>query len=138
MPKRKTDEERDAAMRDLLHLLKFQSHMRGIKCIYEDVGYHRQGNNAQHSATFANHCGFLRGLLVCLFIDHEKVTPKEWQKVCPSVLVKPKRGASAKEKAKYSRDRKNEIKAQMQALYPHLKITLATADALGILTWARM
>ena len=34
--------------------------------------------------------------------------------------------ASAKAKAR---------KTRAQALYPHLKITLATSDALGILTW---
>ena len=32
--------------------------------------------------------------------------------------------------------RKNEIKRQMQARYPGIKITLSTSDALGILTWA--
>ena len=33
------------------------------------------------------------------------------------------------------KERKNNVKDMMQRLYPSCKVTLATADALGILTW---
>ena len=33
--------------------------------------------------------------------------------------------------------RKNFIKEEMARRFPHLKVTLGVADALGILTWAR-
>jgi hypothetical protein len=38
--------------------------------------------------------------------------------------------------AKAKQEHKGEIKETMARRYPHLKVTLATADALGILTWA--
>jgi hypothetical protein len=38
--------------------------------------------------------------------------------------------------AKAKQEHKGEIKESMQRRYPHLRVTLATADALGILTWA--
>ena len=38
--------------------------------------------------------------------------------------------------AKAKQEHKGEIKESMQRRYPHLKVPLATADALAILTWA--
>jgi hypothetical protein len=36
---------------------------------------------------------------------------------------------------KDKKERKNKIKELMARKYPHLKVTLSTSDALGILTW---
>jgi hypothetical protein len=52
-----------------------------------------------------------------------EVAPVKWQKYY---------GALPKEK----KDRKNKIKELMQMRYPALKVTLNTADALAILTYA--
>jgi len=98
---------------------------RHYKMVIEDVGYHIKGNNAQASATFARHVGWLLGAAAALEIGVSIVTPKTWQ---AALLGKAKHETKA--------HRKNAIKARVQSLYPHIKVTLATADALGILTWA--
>jgi hypothetical protein len=54
------------------------------------------------------------------------VKPRTWMNG-----VVPMRSTGVKKKTQ----RKNEIKDAMKLLYPDLKITLKTADALGILTW---
>lgn len=93
-------------------------------CAYmEKVGFHRQGNSASASAKFAGHCGELRMALYGNHISRVDVAPQTWMKMF---------GALPEDKTA----RKNAIKSAVQGLYPHLKITLKTADALGILHWA--
>lgn len=92
-------------------------------CIIEDAGYHVAGNNATASCKFARHCGSLEMALTGLCIPWETVRPQKWMKHY---------GALPKEKA----DRKRRIKELMQRKYPNVKVTLANADALAILTWA--
>ena len=74
-------------------------------------------------ATFSRHCGQLEGLLVGMQIPYDAVAPAVWMKAFI--------GASIKDK----HERKNTIKAKAQQLHPDLKITLKTADAVGILEW---
>lgn len=89
----------------------------------EKVGSYMQGNSATAACTFARHCGHLEAGVYTLCIPCEQVAPTVWMKAI---------GTMPKEK----RARKNGIKEVMARLYPHLQVTLATADALGILTWA--
>jgi len=92
--------------------------------VLEDVGYHIMGNNASASAKFAKHCGIIEGILVGLLIAYVKKSPNEWQKVFERL-------------PKQKKDRKTYIKQSVQGLYPLLEVTLKTADALGILYWAK-
>ena len=80
--------------------------------------------------------------LIALDIPSDpSVLPSKWQtffigkpnypKIPKEIQGKARKQILAKRKT----ERKNKIKAKAQALYPHLKITLATSDALGILTW---
>lgn len=94
-----------------------------LYAIIEDAGYHIQGNNASASCKFARHCGALEMALTGLSIPWEAVRPQKWMKHY---------GALPKEK----KDRKNKIKELMQRRYPNIKVTLANADALAILTFA--
>lgn len=91
--------------------------------IVEKVGFHRAGNNASASATFARHCGHIEAALYTLGVPMRDVTPAKWQAAM---------GALPKDK----RERKNAVKERMARRFPHLAVTLATADALGILYWA--
>jgi len=93
--------------------------------VLEKTGTYRAGNSGPSSVTFARHCGSLEGLMVGMGLPYTQVSPQRWQKSM---------GALPKDKAL----RKRKIKEIMQARYPHLKITLATADALGILTYELM
>lgn len=94
-----------------------------VLAIIEDAGYHVAGNNATASCKFARHCGALEMALTGLSIPWEAVRPQKWMKHF---------GAMPKEKS----DRKLRIKELMQRKYPNIKVTLANADALALLTWA--
>jgi len=89
----------------------------------EKVGFHRQGNNASASCTFARHCGHLQGFIICLKMPLVEVTPQKWM---TSLGKMPKEMAP----------RKRYIKNLMGIRFPHLRITLSTADALGIMEYA--
>ena len=92
-----------------------------ISCIMEKVGTYVPGNSGVAAATFARHVGSLETALYALGIPTTQVSPSVWMK---------KLGAMPKDK----QARKNKIKSDMACLYPHLKVTLKNADALGILT----
>ena len=100
------------------------------------------GNSGPAAAKFARHCGHIEMALIALDIPSDpSVLPSKWQtffigkpnypKIPKEIQGKARKQILAKRKT----ERKNKIKAKAQALYPHLKITLATSDALGILTW---
>ena len=97
------------------------------------------GNSGPSAAKFAEHCGALKMALAGLEIPHEFILPSKWEhayigkpnyeKILKTVDPKTKRQILAKRK----QERKNKIKAKSQQLYPHIKVTLKNADALGIL-----
>jgi hypothetical protein len=92
---------------------------RGM-CFMERTGTYRPGNSGPGAATFARHCGHLDAILYLLDIPVTQVAPQTWMKAL---------GALPKEKS----DRKKAIKELMARTYPHLTVTLNTADALGLL-----
>jgi hypothetical protein len=71
--------------------------------------------------TFGTNYGFLRGLLTGLKISFDDVTPQRWQKAMGCL----------------THGDKNLSKAKAQQLFPELKITHATADALLIAEYCR-
>jgi hypothetical protein len=94
-----------------------------LTAIIENVGHYMPGNSGPAAATFARHCGHMEAALYCLGVPTEKpVAPQTWQKAL---------GPFDKDKA----TRKRQIKEAMARKYPHISVTLKTADALGILTW---
>lgn len=110
---------------DLLRLIVVEHCVRqaSVHGYMEKAGQHVQGNNASASCTFARHCGQLEAALYCLGVPVEQIQPTMWMKHL---------GAMPKDK----KERKNRIKELMQRKFPHLKVTLATSDALGILCFA--
>jgi hypothetical protein len=96
----------------------------GLVCTIEKVGGYMPGNSGPAAATFARHCGHLEAMLYALSVPVFQVAPQKWQKAL---------GTWPKEK----QDRKRAIREEMQRRHPHLRVTLKTADALGILEWAR-
>ena len=80
-------------------------------------------NSVPAAVKFARHCGHIEAALYALGMPTEQVAPTVWQKHL---------GALPKDK----RERKRAIKEVMARRYPGLDVTLKTADALGILTWA--
>ena len=95
----------------------------GLMAVIEKAGFHRPGNSAVSTATFARHCGHLEAALYSAGIPFEEVAPRTWMKAL---------GALPADKTA----RKNAIKENVARRFPHLTVTLKTADALGMLVWA--
>ena len=94
-----------------------------LTAVIEKVGFHRPGNSAVSTAKFARHCGHLEAALYSVGVPFEEVAPGVWMKAL---------GALPADKTA----RKNAIKEQVARRFPHLAVTLKTADALGMLVWA--
>lgn len=78
--------------------------------------------------TFGTGYGLLRGALLALKMPFDDVTPQTWQKV----------HGLGTSKGMTKTEWKNKLKARAQQLYPNLNVTLSTADALLILSAARI
>ena len=79
------------------------------------------GQGVKSMFTFGQHYGMLRAFLIAARIPFEAIPPGTWQ-----------RGMSCLTKGD-----KNVSKTRAQELFPSLKITHATADALLIAEWGR-
>jgi hypothetical protein len=95
----------------------------GMRCVLEKTGTYRPGNSGPAAAKFARHCGHLEAALYCLGVPVVQVTPQKWMASL---------GSMPDDKG----DRKRFIKELMARRYPHLDVTLKTADALGLWTYA--
>lgn len=98
-------------------------HNPGLTAVIENVGGYRPGNSGPSACTFARHVGNLEAALYCLGIPFERVVPAKWMQAL---------GTMPKDK----QERKTAIKENVARRFPHLKVTLKTADALGIIVWA--
>jgi hypothetical protein len=101
----------------------------GIKCIIEDVPKF-VGRALPGSTIFplAFNCGLVRGIAVSLRMPVILVRPQDWQK---HFRLGTKGDTSG------TTEWKNRLKAEAQRRYPHLKVTLKTADALLLLAYAQ-
>jgi hypothetical protein len=72
--------------------------------------------------------GGLRMALIAAGISFLEVTPQQWQKTL---------GVSTKKKNETKGKFKNRLKALAQQIFPSVKVTLATADALLLAEYAR-
>ena len=101
-----------------------------VVAVIEEVGGYVGGGGQPGSAMFkfGRGFGFLLGVLAALKIRTELVRPQKWQAALS--LGNSKSHAS---KTAW----KNRLKAKAQKLYPNVKVTLATADALLLLEYAR-
>lgn len=92
--------------------------------VLERVGTYVPGNSGPAAATFARHVGHLEAAMYTLGLPIVwNPTPVQWQKWV---------GTLPKDKA----DRKRAIREWAARRYPHLRVTLRTADALAMLAWA--
>ena len=94
------------------------------RAVVERTGTYVPGNSGPGAVKFGRHCGQIEAALYALGFSTTQVSPAVWQR---------KLGALPKDK----KARKNAIKNMMAARYPHLKVTLSTADALAILATSR-
>jgi hypothetical protein len=96
----------------------------------EKVSGYAGGGGQPGSAMFrfGEGYGFIQGVVMTLGMRLELVTPQKWQKAL---------GLGHREKTQSKCEWKNKLKAEAERLYPGVKVTLATADALLLLEYAR-
>lgn len=90
-----------------------------VECLLEDV-HAMPGQGVTSMFSFGCNFGIIRGVLAALKIPYRRERPQSWQKKVGGLPADKK-------------ERKDRLKAIAQARYPHLKVTLATADALCML-----
>lgn len=114
LPSKMPDTEKDIA--DLIASLKDAEF-----CVIEAVhSMPKQG--VASSFKFGQNYGFLRACLVCFQIPFEEVSPQKWQKTMNCL----------------TKGDKNISKRRAQQLFPGIKITHATADALLLAEYCRI
>lgn len=86
------------------------------------------GIPASAMAVYASNWGFLKGAVQMAGWPLHLITPAQWQKAL---------GMGTRKRGSSKTDWKNKLKSEAQRLYPHLNITLKTADALLILAYAK-
>ncbi|MFH1784139.1 MAG: hypothetical protein ABH868_04505 [bacterium] len=107
--------------------------------LMEKTGTYYHGESAPNAVKFSRHCGNLESALYLCGFSAVQVPPIKWQSPLPLTKFPPiKRYDPRIRKVEIARRKtihKREIKEEMQRRYPHLRVTLKIADALGILTW---
>lgn len=91
-------------------------------------GYIGEGQPGSAMFKFGMSYGGLRMALIAAGIPFEEVTPQAWQKAL---------GIGKRDKAESRTQWKNRLKAKAQQLFPQVKVTLATADALLIALYCK-
>lgn len=119
----------DTPMDILEQIRRIKSSAEGSDCVcyLENVGRGRADENVSALCSFARHCGNLEAFLLAEGIPIIQVLPQKWQK---SLEIGKSTDCASKTIWK------NKIKAKVQERHPKLKITLKTADAIGILDYA--
>jgi len=99
----------------------FQEYLPSVKKAYIERIASRPGQGAKSIFSFGVNYGFWLGLLTCLKISYELVTPGTWQRSMRCL----------------SRGNKNVTKAKAQQLFPNEKVTHAKADSILIAEYGR-
>lgn len=140
-----------ATQPDVLHLLRTArlESPTDVTCYIEDPPKYI-GQDVPSSTIFvmAENYGYIKGVLQALGIRTIQVTPQTWMKALnlgTKGVIRAKPGSTQAEKkavqqhnAQAKRDWKNKLKGEAQRRYPDLAATLATADALLILDYAKI
>jgi hypothetical protein len=119
----------------------------GLVAYVEEVGGFAGGPGQPGSAmfNFGFGCGVIRGALIAMQIRTVMVRPQKWQKAlsCGKVdrwpvesgMTAEQRKAVELHNRRAKQEWKNQLKAQAELLFPGVKVTLSTADALLILEY---
>lgn len=114
---------------DLVDVLKSASFEKPVRAVVELVGgYIGKAQPASSAFVFGEGYGKIQGVLAALEIPFDLVRPQAWQK---ALSLGTSTGMS---KTAW----KGKLRAKAQQLYPGIKVTLATADALLIYHAARL
>ena len=115
---------------DLLERLREIKRVAGLEgdelvCVLEEVsGFAGKAQPGSAMFRFGEHFGFIKGVVQALEIRLVLVRPQVWQKGF---------GLGTASACQTKSEWKNKLKAEAQRRFPHLNVTLKTADALLIL-----
>ena len=112
---------------DPIHLVTPLIEPQTIKCILE-AQHAFPGMGAGAQWTFAQHYGFLRGVLVSLQIPFREVAPQTWMGCF----------GFRRQKDEDKKKHKLRILQKAQNLYPHSTVALQTADSLMLCEYLRI
>lgn len=102
-----------------------------FRCCIEKVGGYvsgSKGNIGSAMFKFGRGVGVLVGCLTAACIPFEEVNPATWQRAL---------GIPPRKRTETKTQHKNKIKARAQALFPGVKLTLATCDAIMLAEYCR-
>lgn len=85
------------------------------------------GQGVSSTFKFGMNYGFLRACLTAAKIPYQEVSPRKWQAAL---------GVPARKKTETKVQHKNKLKQKAQQLFPDVKVSLATADALLLARYA--
>src|SRR5512140_2121819 len=115
---------------DLLERLREIKSVAGLEgdelvCVLEEVsGFAGEAQPGSAMFRFGEHFGFIKGIVQALEIRLVMVRPQVWQKGF---------GLGTASACRTKSEWKNKLKAEAERRFPHLNVTLKTADALLIL-----
>ena len=118
---------------DLLERLREIKNAAGLEgdelvCVLEEVsGFAGKAQPGSAMFRFGEHFGFIKGVVQALEIRLVLVRPQVWQKGF---------GLGTASACASKTEWKNKLKAEAQRRFPHLPVTLKTADALLLLEYA--
>lgn len=120
--------DNDTDLYDLFRIIAINKEMTGM---LEKV-HSMPGQGVSSVFTFGEGFGKLQMALCASQIPYELVTPQKWQKALgiPSRKTGGDKGAA-------KREHKNNLLQHAQRLFPKVKLTLATADALLIALYCK-
>lgn len=121
------------------HLKMLRDNYFCCRAVIEKVGGFIQGKSGTEEKsknmasghtmfTFGSNYGALRMALIALEIPFEAIAPMTWQKGL---------GIPSRKKTESKTEFKNRLKAKAQELYPKVKVTLKTCDALLLAEYCR-
>lgn len=113
--------------RDILQALEPMTGEDMVAYLEDLVKYTGRNMPSSSMATYASNWGIIKGILTALRYRIVLVPPKKWQ----AALGLGSKGIST------TTAWKNKLKQRAEQLFPNIKVTLATADALLILEAAR-
>lgn len=115
---------------ELIRSIKTAAEVEGesVVCVLEEVGgFVGKAQPGSAMFKFGEQFGFLQGVVQALGLRLERVRPQVWQKAF---------GLGTASGCASKTEWKNKLKGEAQRRFPHLKVTLKTADALLILDYA--
>jgi crossover junction endodeoxyribonuclease RuvC len=118
---------------DLLERLREIKTIAGLEgdelvCVLEEVsGFAGKAQPGSAMFRFGEHFGFIKGVVQAMGLRLVLVRPQVWQKGF---------GVGKASACASKTEWKNKLKAEAQRRFPHLNVTLKTADALLLLEYA--